>query len=85
MVRAREVRSAHPSRGHRDHRPGDDPLVRQVLEKYPNTPEAPEALYWAGVSKCKATGDAAALKETGQRLGDRYQDSTWATKASVWK
>jgi len=37
------------------------------------------------VSKYKATGDAAALKETAQRFGDRYQDSTWATKASVWK
>ncbi len=58
---------------------------REVVEKYPNTPEAPEAVYWAGVSKYKATGDAAALKETAQRFGDRYQDSTWATKASVWK
>jgi len=58
---------------------------RQVVEKYPNTPEAPEAVYWTGVSKYKATGDAAALKETAQRFADRYQDSTWATKASVWK
>ncbi len=58
---------------------------RQVLERFPNVPEAAEALYWAGVSKYKATGDAAALKATAQRFSDRYQDSTWATKASVWK
>jgi TolA-binding protein len=58
---------------------------RQVLQRFPNVPEAAEALYWAGVSKYKATGDAAALKATAQRFGDMYQDSTWATKASVWK
>jgi tetratricopeptide (TPR) repeat protein len=58
---------------------------RQVLEKYPDVPEAPEAVYWAGVSKYKATGDGSALKATAQRLADSYQDSPWATKASVWK
>jgi tetratricopeptide (TPR) repeat protein len=58
---------------------------RQAADTYPNTPEAPEAVYWAGVSKYKATGDAAALKATAQRFSDMYQDSTWATKASVWK
>ena len=58
---------------------------RQIVDKYPHTPEAPEAVYWAGVSKYKATGDAAALKATAQLFSDMYQDSTWATKASVWK
>ena len=39
---------------------------------------------WAGVARYKATGDAAALKDTAERFKKRYADSTWAKKASVW-
>lgn len=46
---------------------------------------APEALYWAGVSRYKATNDAAALAGTADAFARRYQDSVWAKKASVWK
>jgi len=53
----------------------DDPAAGEV---------APEALYWAGVSKYKATGEAGALAETGQAFKTRFADSTWAKKASVW-
>jgi len=59
-------------------------LYRDVVEKFPNTDAAPEAQYWAGVSKYRATNDAGALKATGQAFRERYQDSTWAKKASVW-
>ena len=59
-------------------------LYRDVVEKFPNTDSAPEAQYWAGVSKYRATNDAGALKATGQAFRERYQDSTWAKKASVW-
>jgi len=57
---------------------------RTVVEQYPNTDAAPEALYWAGVSRYKATSDPAALKDTAAAFLDRYRDSTWAKKASVW-
>lgn len=57
---------------------------REVVSRHPQTDAAPEALYWAGVAKYKATGDAAALQETGEALRQRYQDSTWAKKSSVW-
>jgi hypothetical protein len=53
----------------------DDPAVADV---------APEALYWAGVSKYKATGDPSALGETAAAFKSRFTDSPWATKASVW-
>jgi TolA-binding protein len=59
-------------------------LYRDVLERYPNTDAAPEAQYWTGVSKYRATNDPAALKATGDAFRQRYQDSTWAKKASVW-
>jgi len=57
---------------------------REVVDRYPRTEAAPEALYWAGVSRYKGKGDAAALAETGREFTRRYQDSSWAKKASVW-
>jgi len=57
---------------------------REVVEKYPQTEAAAEALYWAGVARYKATGDASALADTARRFRDRYQESSWAKKASVW-
>jgi thioredoxin family protein len=59
-------------------------LFREVLATHPETDAAPEAQYWAGVSRYKATGDATALAETARAFKERYSDSTWATKASVW-
>ena len=57
---------------------------REVVERHPDTDAAPEALYWAGVARYKATGDAAALRETAQQFRQRYQGTSWAKKASVW-
>ena len=57
---------------------------RHVVEDAPDSEAAPEALYWAGVARYKATDDASALAETASAFHDRYQDSTWAKKASVW-
>lgn len=59
-------------------------MFEQVVEKYPQTDAAPEAQYWAGVSRYKGTGDAAALGDTAKRFTERYADTTWAKKASVW-
>ncbi len=57
---------------------------RGVMERHPDSDAAPEALYWAGVSRYKGTGDASALQETAQAFQSRYRDSSWAKKASVW-
>ena len=59
-------------------------LYREVIEKFPSTESAPEAQYWAGVAKYKATNDPAALGETAAQFASRYQTSSWAKKASVW-
>jgi TolA-binding protein len=59
-------------------------LYRDVAERFPDTDAAPEAQYWTGVSKYRATNDPAALKATTQAFRERYQDSAWAKKASVW-
>jgi thioredoxin family protein/tetratricopeptide repeat protein len=57
---------------------------RAVVDHHPNTDAAPEALYWAGVSRYKATNDAAALADTAKAFKERYQGSTWAKKSTVW-
>ena len=59
-------------------------LFREVVEKTPNTEAAAEALYWAGVSRYKASNDAAALKATAQAFKERYRDTSWAKRASIW-
>jgi TolA-binding protein len=57
---------------------------RDIVARYPSSDTAPEALYWAGVSKYKASNDPAPLKETAQAFESRYRESSWAKKASVW-
>ena len=60
-------------------------LYRDVVDSYPNTDAAPEAMYWTGVSKYRATNDPSALKDTNRAFTERYQDTSWAKKASVWQ
>jgi hypothetical protein len=57
---------------------------REVVDRFPGTEAAPEALYWAGVTRYKAKGDATALADTAREFKRRYQGSSWAKKASVW-
>ena len=45
---------------------------------------AAESLYWAGVSKYKGTNDPVALGDTYKAFQERFTDSAWAKKASVW-
>jgi hypothetical protein len=59
-------------------------LYRQVVDEFPQTEAAPEGLYWAGVSKYRATNDPSALGATTQAFREKYQGSSWAKKASVW-
>ena len=55
----------------------------EVVEKFPASEVAPEALYWEGVSRYKA-GDQSALGRTAQDFKHRYTDTSWAKKSSVW-
>jgi thioredoxin family protein len=57
----------------------------QVLENFPDSEVAPEALYWRGVSRYKGSGNAGALADTAEEFSRRYEASSWAKKASVWR
>lgn len=45
---------------------------------------AAEATYWAGVAQYKATNDPSPLGATATALRERFPNSAWAKKASVW-
>ena len=74
--------------GHMAFKRGDfgeaEKRFREVVDKLPRSDAAAEALYWAGVSRYKKSGDASALGETAHAFNQRYTDSPWAKKASVW-
>jgi hypothetical protein len=57
---------------------------REVLDRHAESEAAAEAQYWAGVSHYKATNDASALADTARAFTERYRDTPWAKKASVW-
>ena len=57
---------------------------REVMQRHPDSDEGAEAQYWAGVSRYKATNDASALSDTARAFRERYSDTSWAKKASVW-
>jgi len=57
----------------------------EVLKNFPDSEVAAEALYWKGVSRYKESGSAAALSATAEEFSRRYQASSWAKKASVWR
>ena len=63
---------------------GAETRYREIVDRFPSSDAAPEALYWAGVSKYKGTNEAGALHATAAAFRDRYQDTAWAKKASVW-
>ena len=57
---------------------------KEIEARHPNSDAGAEAQYWEGVSRYKATNDASALSDTARAFRDRYSDTSWAKKASVW-
>jgi hypothetical protein len=68
----------------REHWEAAERHFRQIVDRFPYSDAAAEAMYWSGVSRYKASGDAAALGDTARAFTRRYQESSWAKKASVW-
>ncbi len=57
---------------------------RDLVTRYPKTEAAPEAVYWSAVSAYKASGKPESLKQGGAELQQKYPQSDWAKKGSVW-
>jgi hypothetical protein len=58
---------------------------RGIVASHSDADIAPEALYWAGVSRYKATDDAGVLEETASALKASYPDSQATRKGAVWE
>lgn len=58
---------------------------RDVVGQFPGSDAAPEAQYWAGVARYKRTNEYQDLIDTNAAFRDKYSDSPWAKKASVWQ
>lgn len=55
-----------------------------VVTSYPDTDKAAEAMYWAGVSRYKATNNHEILGGTAQQISSSYPHTSWALRSSVW-
>ena len=68
---------------HKDYEQAEQ-AFRGVCERRPRAGVAAEACYWAGVSAYKATNAPDPLRATAKLLRERYPESEWTRKASVW-
>ena len=57
----------------------------RVLEQFPETKAAAEALYWKGVSQYKATNDHTILGEMPGLFRKQYPNSISALKTLAWE
>lgn len=55
-----------------------------VVNRFPDSEVAPEALYYTGVARYEKTHDATNLADANKKLQAKYPRSSWAKKASVW-
>jgi outer membrane protein assembly factor BamD (BamD/ComL family) len=59
-------------------------LYDEILQKYPSSAAAPEAVYWKAVCHYKATNDHTLLGQVPKMLQQQYPDSIWTKKALPW-
>jgi Tetratricopeptide repeat len=56
-----------------------------VLDRYPDSDAAPEALYLRGVSRFKQRGDLGVMREVRRELSARYPESEWTRRAEPYE
>lgn len=57
----------------------------QVIQTYPKSHSAPEAVYLQGVSRYLGTHDASHLKQLHAKLRDEYPQSVWAQRSLPYR
>lgn len=55
-----------------------------VIQRFPQSAAAPEAVYWRGVSEYRNTNDHTVLSKITDDLQKNYPNSIWAAKAIPW-
>lgn len=57
----------------------------QLVDEHPNSEFVPQAEYYRGAAIYKETGDLHPLSEICRRLMEKYPESVWTKKCSVWE
>lgn len=55
-----------------------------VVSRLKETHFAPEAMYWRGVTRYRASNDHTVLAKVAEELKDAYPGSVWSKKAIPW-
>lgn len=58
-------------------------LYNDVVERFPTSPIAPEAAYYAAVANYRASKDSADLMKGWEKLRSRYPGSDWRLKQTM--
>jgi tetratricopeptide (TPR) repeat protein len=59
--------------------------LEKLLAEYPKSHSVPEALYWRGVCRYKATDDPRPLKEAYEQLKSEHASSEWTKRAHPYR
>jgi tetratricopeptide (TPR) repeat protein len=59
--------------------------LEKLLDQYPKSDAAPEAVYLLGVARYKSTHDPKPLKQAYERLASQYAASEWTKRASPYR
>jgi len=60
-------------------------VIQQILDGYPRSGSAPEALFLKGVAGYKSTHDPKPLKESYEQLEAHYPSSDWTKRAYPYR
>jgi len=60
-------------------------VIQELLDTYPGSDAAPEALFLKGVAGYKSTHNPKPLKETYEQLQSRYPSSEWTQRAYPYR
>jgi len=59
-------------------------LYDRIARESPDSEEAPQAIYFRGVSRYKETEDASHLDSAGEELASRFPESEWTMRTRPW-
>ena len=60
-------------------------VLGELLDRYPQSTSAPEALYLSGVTRFKQTRDIKVMRPVYKKLRASYPSSEWTQRASVYE
>lgn len=56
----------------------------EILDRFPNSKFAPEAVYYNGVSRYSASHDSGELAATAKTLNEKFNGDEWQLRSIPW-